>query len=313
MNKIVNEEFLQKFHELIYKNNDKIIITDIPRLLKNITLDVYNNQIISYEKGDAEDEIYSFLNDINKHLFEKNLEKKNYLNTENFQELLNDNDNMNSHDKKLSNLLKYLTQAIIIKPITFIRLQQPNLLFKDSKEKCWKIKIEFLENKNEYKIIHFRKEDVISKKLKKLFDFTWNFSIILNSNLEFNSCYYSLTISDQDKLNYKEETQIIENSFNKFEINDDNINTSIDSEIILSTEKKIYYFYLTLLYGLTYFAYSFSINCISWSSIRLQENTKTDIGNFGYIFTLKGLGYFFGGLVLLKLKEGWGKNIRFLK
>jgi hypothetical protein len=69
------------------------------------------------------------------------------------------------------------------------------------------------------------------------------------------------------------------------------------------TKKYIYSILLTLIYGYTFLAYSFSVNCVGWSSIRLQENSNVREEDFGFIYTIKAMGYFLGGFVKNKNKK----------
>jgi hypothetical protein len=63
------------------------------------------------------------------------------------------------------------------------------------------------------------------------------------------------------------------------------------------TKNRIILIIRTFIYGLTFFSYSFIINCIGWSSLRLQENVQAETSLFGFIYSFKALGFFIGNIV----------------
>jgi hypothetical protein len=229
---INNKKFIERLKELLNRKFEQSTTgVDIPRLMKNISLKTNKetNTFMTNQNCEKGKEILRLLNIINKYIEEKEIQTtENFEDVDSLKEYLKTQD-----DSKFNKILKSISQSVIILPVTFIKLQIPKILFKDSKIDGWKIEI----NMNECSVKHIRKEQVFDgKNLKILFDFNWEFKVFLNKETyDFEYCTCIVNISEEGLKEFATESEEIKKSFNNM-----GVESEIESAKVLSLPKNFY-------------------------------------------------------------------------
>src|SRR5687768_1033162 len=115
MTLVKNENFLKRLNDLTSRKIENTTVSvDIPRLLKNFKIIYKKEEIYFNTNEDRESEINKFLNKISLSIENEKVEFDNYLDVDRLKSLLK-----SKADSNLVKVLKYISQSLIILPVTF--------------------------------------------------------------------------------------------------------------------------------------------------------------------------------------------------